>query len=46
MRRALGLADHEAQACFGQMCGGVAGNMVDRVTKGHVVELLDFHFVS
>ncbi len=28
------------------MCGGIAGNLVDRVTKGHVVDFLDFHFGS
>jgi signal peptidase II len=45
-RRALGLAAPQAQACFGLMCGGIAGNLVDRVTKGHVVDFLDFHFGS
>jgi signal peptidase II len=43
-RRALGLAAVHAQACFGLMCGGIAGNLVDRVAHGHVVDFLDFHF--
>jgi signal peptidase II len=43
-RRALGLAGAHAQACFGLMCGGIAGNLVDRLARGHVVDFLDFHF--
>jgi signal peptidase II len=43
-RRALGLAAAHAQACFGLMCGGIAGNLLDRITHGHVVDFLDFHF--
>ncbi len=43
-RRALGLAAAHAQACFGLMCGGIAGNLIDRVARGHVVDFLDFHF--
>jgi signal peptidase II len=43
-RRALGLAAVHAQACFGLMCGGITGNLVDRVAHGHVVDFLDFHF--
>ncbi|MGA2690829.1 MAG: signal peptidase II [Opitutaceae bacterium] len=43
-RRALGLVASKAQACFGLMCGGITGNLVDRITRGHVVDFLDFHF--
>jgi signal peptidase II len=43
-RRALGLAAVPAQVCFGLMCGGIAGNLVDRLARGHVVDFLDFHF--
>jgi signal peptidase II len=43
-RRALGLAAPHAQACFGLMCGGIAGNLADRLARGHVVDFLDFHF--
>jgi signal peptidase II len=43
-RRALGLGARYAQVCFGLLCGGIAGNLVDRLTCGHVVDFLDFHF--
>jgi signal peptidase II len=43
-RRALGLAAAPMQACFGLICGGIAGNLVDRIARGHVVDFLDFHF--
>ena len=43
-RRALGLGGVHAQVCFGLLCGGIAGNLVDRLTRGHVVDFLDFHF--
>jgi signal peptidase II len=45
-RKALGLKGTYAQVCFGLMCGGIAGNLVDRVLRGHVVDFLDFHFGS
>ncbi len=43
-RRALGLGVRQAQICFGLLCGGIAGNLVDRIARGHVVDFLDFHF--
>jgi signal peptidase II len=43
-RKALGLAGAYAQVCFGLMCGGIAGNLLDRLTRHHVVDFLDFHF--
>jgi signal peptidase II len=43
-RKALGLAAPHAQACFGLMCGGIAGNLLDRLTRHHVVDFLDLHF--
>jgi signal peptidase II len=43
-RRALGLGVPYAQVCFGLLCGGIAGNLVDRITRGHVIDFLDFHF--
>jgi signal peptidase II len=43
-RKALGLAAAPMQACFGLICGGIAGNLVDRISRGHVVDFLDFHF--
>jgi signal peptidase II len=43
-RKALGIVGAYAQVCFGLLCGGIAGNLVDRVMRGHVVDFLDFHF--
>ncbi|MEY2881188.1 MAG: signal peptidase [Verrucomicrobiota bacterium] len=45
-RRALGLRDRATQLCFGLLCGGIAGNFVDRLRHGdgHVTDFLDFHF--
>jgi signal peptidase II len=45
-RKALGLATAYSQVCFGLMCGGIAGNLIDRLARGHVVDFLDFHFGS
>jgi signal peptidase II len=45
-RRALGLSSARTQACFGLMCGGIAGNLIDRLARGHVVDFIDFHFGS
>jgi signal peptidase II len=43
-RRALGLRDRLAQVAFGLLCGGIIGNLVDRLQHHHVVDFLDFHF--
>jgi signal peptidase II len=43
-RHALGLRAAGAQICFGLLCGGIAGNLIDRLWHGHVVDFLDFHF--
>jgi signal peptidase II len=45
-RRALGLSAPRTQAWFGLMCGGIAGNLIDRLARHHVVDFLDFHFGS
>ncbi|HVU24273.1 MAG TPA: signal peptidase II [Opitutus sp.] len=45
-RRALGLHDRVAQVCFGLLCGGIAGNLVDRLRHGYVVDFIDLHFGS
>jgi signal peptidase II len=45
-RRALGLREPLAQVCFGLLCGGILGNLVDRLRHGHVIDFLDFHFGS
>ena len=31
---------------FGLLCGGILGNLVDRLLHGHVIDFLDFHFGS
>lgn len=45
-RRALGLRDAPTQIAFGLLCGGIVGNLADRIFRGHVVDFLDFHFGS
>ena len=41
---ALGLRDRVAQVSFGLLCGGITGNLIDRLLHGHVIDFLDFHF--
>lgn len=45
-RRQLGLRAAAAQVAFGLLCGGIVGNLVDRLVHGHVIDFLDFHFGS
>jgi signal peptidase II len=45
-RRQLGLRSATAQTAFGLLCGGIVGNLVDRLAHGHVIDFLDFHFGS
>lgn len=45
-RHALGLRDRFAQFCFGLLCGGIVGNLVDRLLHGHVIDFIDLHFGS
>ena len=45
-RRALGLRDPVTQVSFGLLCGGITGNLMDRLMHGHVIDFLDFHFGS
>jgi len=45
-RRALGLRARLVQVSFGLLCGGIIGNLVDRLRHGHVIDFLDFHFGS
>ena len=45
-RKALGLQDRMSQICFGLLCGGIAGNLLDRLLHGHVIDFIDVHFGS
>jgi len=43
-RHSLGLRNITVQVGFGLLCGGIVGNLLDRVIHGHVIDFLDFHF--
>lgn len=43
-RRALELHRPLMQLIFGLILGGIVGNLIDRLFRGHVVDFLDFHF--
>ncbi len=43
-RRALGLHDRVAQISFGLLCGGILGNLTDRLIYHHVIDFIDLHF--
>jgi signal peptidase II len=45
-RRALGLHGRAAQICFGLLCGGIVGNLTDRLVHGYVIDFIDLHFGS
>jgi signal peptidase II len=45
-RHSLGLRVRSAQICFGLLCGGILGNLVDRLVHGHVIDFIDLHFGS
>ena len=45
-RRHLCLDLLPVQISFGLLCGGILGNLVDRMLHGHVIDFLDFHFGS
>jgi len=45
-RDALALRERRSQLCFGLLCGGIVGNVVDRLRYGHVVDFIDLHFGS
>jgi signal peptidase II len=45
-RRTLELQKRPVQLAFGLLCGGIIGNLVDRILHGHVIDFLDFHFGS
>jgi len=43
-RHSLGLRERSVQPSFGLLCGGILGNLVDRLRHGHVIDFLDVHF--
>lgn len=43
-RSALGLRAPLSQVCFGLLCGGIVGNLLDRLVHGHVIDFIDLHF--
>ena len=45
-RRPLGLRVRIVQISFGLLCGGILGNLLDRLLYHHVIDFLDFHFGS
>jgi signal peptidase II len=45
-RRQLGLRVRIVQLSFGMLCGGILGNLLDRLFYRHVIDFLDFHFGS
>jgi signal peptidase II len=45
-RETLGLRQRSIQAAFGLLCGGIAGNLLDRLVHGHVTDFVDLHFGS
>ena len=45
-RHALGLRDRRAQIAFGLLCGGIIGNLTDRIAHKHVIDFIDLHFGS
>ena len=45
-RHHLELRRTVTQVCFGLLCGGIFGNLVDRLAHGHVIDFLLFTFGS
>jgi signal peptidase II len=45
-RHTLGLKHPLSQVCFGLLCGGIVGNLVDRLVHKHVIDFVDLHFGS
>jgi len=43
-RHALGLHVRVAQIAFGLLCGGIVGNLSDRLFFHHVIDFIDLHF--
>lgn len=45
-RHALGLQNRVSQVAFGLLCGGIVGNLTDRIVHQHVIDFIDLHFGS
>jgi signal peptidase II len=45
-RHSLGLRDRISQVSFGLLCGGIVGNLIDRLLHKHVIDFIDLHFGS
>ncbi len=45
-RRTLGLHLRAIQISFGLLCGGIVGNLLDRLIHKHVIDFIDLHFGS
>lgn len=45
-RKDLSLENKTRQFIFGLLCGGIAGNLVDRIFLKHVVDFLDFYLLG
>jgi len=43
LRRTIGLRRISTQIAFGLLCGGIIGNLVDRIARDHVVDFFDFN---
>jgi signal peptidase II len=43
-RHTLGLRHRLSQICFGLLCGGIVGNLLDRLVHKHVIDFIDLHF--
>ena len=43
-RHSLGLQARLSQISFGLLCGGIVGNLVDRLLHQHVIDFIDLHF--
>jgi signal peptidase II len=43
-RHTLGLRQPLSQVCFGLLCGGIVGNLLDRLVHKHVIDFIDLHF--
>jgi signal peptidase II len=42
-RKEFNLKQPVQQVAFGLLCGGIIGNLVDRITHGYVIDFLDLH---